>query len=271
MSGAASRASQADAMERLDAVLSSADLTTLGDELFGVMHLLSREPGLRRALSDPTRSGADKAQLVRILLEGKVSETGLELVVEVVQLRWSRPSELVDAFERLGVAAEAAQAETARQLDDLEDELFRFARVVEREPQLRGALASPQLPVERKQELVSALLEGKVTPSALRLINQVVVDPRGRSLERALAEYGRIVAERARRLVAFVRTANALDEEQRTRLTAALSAAYGHDVYLNIQLDPDVLGGISVQIGDEITDGTIAGRLEDLRRRLAAS
>jgi F-type H+-transporting ATPase subunit delta len=271
MSGAASRASLAAAMERLDAIVASADLTTLGEELFGVMRLLDREPVLRRALTDPARNAEQRAQTVRILLEGKISAPALELVVEVVRLRWSRPRELPDAFERLAVAAEAARAQAERRIDDLEDELFRFTRVVEREPLLRNALADPGVPADRKQALVAALLEGKVTPSALRLVKEVVAGPRGRSLERALAEYSRIVAERSRRLIARVRTAVDLTEGQRSRLTSALSTTYGHDVYLNIEVDPEILGGISVQIGDELIDGTVAGRLEDVRRRLAAS
>jgi F-type H+-transporting ATPase subunit delta len=270
MSGAVSRASMAAAVERLDAVVSTADLGTLGGDLFGVLRLLDREHGLRRALSDPSRDGEDKAQLVQILLEGKLPAAALGLVADVVRLRWSRPSEFADAVERLAVAAEAARAEADGNIDDLEDELFRFARVVEGEPRLRTALSDPALPADRKQGLVGALLEGKATPSTLRLVAEVVADQRGRSLGGGLAEYGRLVADRRRRLVARVRTAATLSEEQRTRLTAALSAAYGHDVYLNIELDPEVLGGISVQVGDEIIDGTVAGRLDDVRRRLAS-
>ncbi|MBC6458057.1 F0F1 ATP synthase subunit delta [Actinomadura sp. HBU206391] len=270
MSGAASRASLAEAVERLEAVLSTADLTTLGEELFGITRLLDREPSLRRALSDPSRDGEEKAQLIRILLEGKISEPALELAADVVRQRWSRPRELADAFERLAVIAEAARAESEGRIDDLEDEIFRFGRVIDREPQLRNALTSPRPPAEQKRELVGALLEGKVTPSTSRLISEVVTDSRGRSLERALEEYGRLVAQRRDRLVALVRTPTDLSEDQRTRLVAALSAAYGHDVYLNIEVDPGVLGGISVQIGDELIDGTVARRLDDVRRRITS-
>jgi F-type H+-transporting ATPase subunit delta len=269
MTGAVSRASLAEARERLDAVTGSADLENLGDELLGVLHLLDREHGLRRALSDPSRSGDDRAQLVQILLEGKISASALELVQDVARLRWSRPSELADAIEQLAVSAESARAESDGRLDDLEDELFRFSRVVEGEPELRGALTNVALPVERKADLVGALLEGKALPSTVRLITEVVTRPRGRSLERALDAYGRVVAQRRRRLVALVRTSAELTEEQRTRLTAALSAAYGHEVHLNIEIDPTVVGGLSIQIGDEEIDGTIAGRLENVRRRLA--
>jgi len=269
ITGAVSRASLAEAKERLEAVIPSADLGTLGGDLFAVLHLIDREHGLRRAVSDPARDGADKAQLVQALLEGKVSPAALELVADVVRLRWSKPSELSDAIETLAVTAESARAEQAGQIDDLEDELFRFSRVVEGEPELRGALAGAGLPDERKQGLVDALLGGKVTPATLQLITELVLRPRGRSLEGGLAEYGRLVAQRRQRLVALVRSPVELSEAQRTRLAAVLAAAYGHEVHLNIELDSEAVGGLSIQIGDEIIDGTIAGRLDDVRRRLA--
>ncbi|MFB4303783.1 F0F1 ATP synthase subunit delta [Actinomadura sp. NTSP31] len=270
ITGAVSRASLAEAQDRLEAVISSAgpDLDRLGGDLFAVLHLIDREHGLRRAVSDPARDGADKAQLVRILLEGKVSPAALGLVGDVVRMRWSTPSELSDAVETLAVTAESARAEAAGRLDDLEDELFRFSRVIEGEVALRGALAGPGLPADRKEGLVTTLLEGKVQPATLALVTELVLRPRGRSLEGGLAEYGRIVARRRQRLVALVRTPVALTDAQRTRLAAVLAAAYGHEVHLNIELDPTAIGGLSIEIGDEIIDGTIAGRLDDVRRRL---
>ncbi|RFU40460.1 F0F1 ATP synthase subunit delta [Actinomadura logoneensis] len=270
ITGAVSRASLATAQERLEAALPSADLSRLGADLFAVLNLLDREHGLRRAVSDPSRDGADKAQLVQVLLEGKVSPAALGLVADVVRMKWSKPSELSDAVETLAVTAEAARAEAEDRIDDLEDELFRFSRVVEGDPALRGALSSPGLPVERKQGLVEALLGGKVTAATLELVTELVLRPRGRSLEGGLAEYGRLVAKRRQRLVALVRTPVELSAAQRNRLAAVLATAYGHQVHLNIEIDPSAIGGLSVQIGDEIIDGTIAGRLDDVRRRLAS-
>jgi F-type H+-transporting ATPase subunit delta len=270
ITGAVSRASLAEARERLEAIISSGGPGTLGADLFAVLRLIDREHGLRRAVSDPSRDGADKAQLVQILLEGKISAAALELVADVVRLRWSKPSELSDALEALAVTAEAARAEADGRLEDLEDELFRFTRVLEGEPRLRAALAGPGLPADRKKGLLDALLEGKAAPSTVALVTELVLRPRGRSLEGGLAEYGKLVAQRKQRLVALVRTPVELSEAQRTRLAAVLASAYGHDVHLNIELDPGTIGGLSVQIGDEVIDGTIAGRLDDVRRRLAS-
>ncbi|WP_308207597.1 hypothetical protein [Actinomadura madurae] len=149
ITGAVSRASLAEAKERLEAVLPSADLARLGGDLFAVLHLVDREHGLRRAVSDPARDGADKAQLVQILLEGKVSPAALGLVADVVRLRWSKPSELSDAVEALAVTAESARAEADGRIDDLEDELFRFSRVIEGSPSC--AAPSPPGPARRAQ------------------------------------------------------------------------------------------------------------------------
>jgi F-type H+-transporting ATPase subunit delta len=186
-----------------------------------------------------------------------------------VSARWSAPRDLADAAEELGVKALSVAAEEAGLLDDLEDDLFRFGRVVAAQPQLRFALSDPYLPADRKREVLDALLEGKVGPAAKRLITESAIHPRGRSLEGSLDAFAKLAAERRQRLVAEVRVASVLTKRQQDRLTAALAALYGHQVHLNIVLDPQVLGGMSVQVGDEIIDASVASRLADLRRRLA--
>ncbi|GAB2849728.1 F0F1 ATP synthase subunit delta [Actinocorallia aurea] len=269
MAGAVTRAALAEVDERFPAILASADAGVLGAELFEILHLLDREHGLRRTLSDPSASAEAKAGLFGSLLDGKVSTAAATLAGEIVRRRWSSSSELTDAFELYAVAALADAAERAGQLDQLEDDLFRFGRTVEGNTELRNALAGDLVPVDRKAELVSSLLEGKVAGPTLALVLEAVTHPRGRSLERGLDAFGKIVAIRRNRLVALVRTAVALTGEQQTRLAAALGASYGREVHLNIELDPSVLGGIAVQLGDEAIDGTIAGRLEGVRRRIA--
>lgn len=263
-----SRASLSDARERLESVLSSADPATLGDELFAILHVLDREHVLRRAVSDPAQPADRRAAVVAAVLEGKVAAATRDFTAEVVRLRWARSIDLTDAVEELAVISETASAEAAGRLDDLEDELFRFGRIVEGEPRLRGALVDPRVAADRKAALLAELLEGKVTAATLRLATEAATHPRGRSLERVLTAYGRIVAERRNRLVAVVRTAVALSERQKTRLAAALAAQYDRDVHLNIEVDSSVLGGMSIQIGDEEIDGTIVRRLGDVRRRI---
>nr|AAU08238.1 ATP synthase delta chain [Nonomuraea gerenzanensis] len=264
-----SRTSLADVEERFNAVAGSADLGALSDELFAVADLLDREHGLRRALSDPARPAEQKAGVLRSLLDGKVGAAALATAEAAVSARWSRAGDLADVLERLGVVAAAAEAESQRRLDDVEDELFRFGRIIAANPGLRRALADAAAPEEGKRELLRTLLEGKVAPSSLRLITQLVVHPRGRSLEVGLDEVGHLVAQQRQRLVAVVRTAVELTEAQKERLAAYLRTSYGRDVHLNVKVDKRVLGGFSVRVGDEIIDTTIVGRIEEVRRRLA--
>jgi F-type H+-transporting ATPase subunit delta len=267
----ASRGSFIVAREQLTAALEDrSTAAALGEELFAVTHLLDREPGVRRALTDATSPVAARSGLARRLLEGRVSGPTVRLVSGMADSRWSSPRDLADAAEELAVLATAAAAEGEGQLDDLEDELFRFGRIVGTEPALRSALEDQELPDEGKRGLLDTLLAAKVSPAALRLITQAVIYPRGRNLETTLDEYGRLAAAWRRRLIAVVRVATGLTEQQRGRLAAALAHAYGHDVHLNVVVDPRVVGGISVQIGDEFIDGSVASRLAQLRQRLAS-
>jgi F-type H+-transporting ATPase subunit delta len=267
----ASRASLAEAKEQLAAVISGgADLGQLGDELFAVAALLDAEAGLRRMLSDPAREAQAKTGVAGELLGSRIAPVTLELVRGLVSARWSEPADLPDAAEQLAALTIIEIADQQHQLDDLEDELFRFGRIVNAEPALRTALSSPFIPAERKRELLGTLLGGKVTEPTLRLVTQAAVQARARSLDASLEEYARLAAERRERLVAEVHVAVALTAAQRRRLAAALAASYGHDVHLNIVLDPRVIGGMSVQISGELIDGSMASRLAGLRRRLAS-
>lgn len=267
-----SRASLAEAKDRLSSMLGRrhVDASRLADELFAVTGLLDDQATLRRTLSDPTWPADAKASLVQTLLGGKVSDATLDLVSALVGERWAEPGDLADATEQLAVLAVVEEAGRGRRFDELEDELFRFSRVVNAEPELRAALSNPFFPAQRKRDLLDALLGGKVTEQTMRLITQSALQSRGRTLDASLEEYAGLAAQRRERLVAEVHVAVALSARQRGRLAAALAASYGRDVHLNIVLDPNVIGGMSVQIAGERIDGTMASRLAGVRRRLAA-
>jgi F-type H+-transporting ATPase subunit delta len=267
----ASRASFAALTEQLEAenITSATVATRLGDELFAVVGLLDEEHGLRRALSDPGKPAAEKAAITSALLHGKVTGRTESLVVAAAESRWAFSGDMVDAIEQLAIEALVLAAEAEDGLDELEDGLFRFGRVVAAQPELRAALASTSLPAERKEELLNALLRGKVSAVTLRLITRMVTHPRGRPLPEALDVCAGIAARRRQQLIAVVRSAVELSAAQRRRLAGALAANYGHQVHLNIVIDPSVVGGISVQIGDELIDGTAARRLAAVRRKLA--
>ena len=241
---------------------------TVGNDLFSVLHLLDTEHGLRRALADPSRPADEKGAVVVALLHGKISEPAEELVAATVRSPWASTADMTDALEQLAVDAFAIAAQDRGQLDDLEDELFRFSRVIATEPDLRAALTEPVLADEHKQELLDALLGGKVTPVALRLITEMSLHPRGRSLVTSLDMCTRIAAERRRRLIAVVRTATEPTAQQRQRLARVLAGIYGHEVYINVVIDPAVVGGMTIQVGDELIDGSVATRLGAVRRKL---
>jgi F-type H+-transporting ATPase subunit delta len=266
-----SRTSLAEVEERLAPLTASAQAaTSLGDELFSVAGLLATQSALRRALSDPSRPAQARAGLAAAVLTGKVSDDTLGLVGAVAAARWSAPGDLTDAVEQLAVQAVVAAAEQEGRLDELEDELFRFGRVVASQPELRIALVNPFVSADAKRRLLNDLLAAKVSPEALRLITQAATNPLGRSLDVSLEEYAKLAAGRRERLVAEVHVAVPLSDEQRSRLAAALATSYGHQVHLNVVLDPRVAGGMTVRVGDELIDGSVATRLATAGRRLVA-
>jgi F-type H+-transporting ATPase subunit delta len=266
-----SRASLAEVEERLEPLTADpAAAARLGNELFAVAGVLASQPALRRALTDQSRSASARSALAVSLLAGKVSDDASGLVSAAAAARWSAAADLTDAVEQLAVQAVVAAAEAEGHLDDLEDELFRFGRIVASTPELRIVLTNPFVSAQAKRELLSGLLEGRVTDESLRLVTEAAVGPLGRSLDVSLEEYARLAARRRERLVAEVHVAVPLTDQQRARLASALSAAYAHQVHLNVVIDPKVAGGMTVRIGDELIDASVATRLAAARRRMVA-
>jgi F-type H+-transporting ATPase subunit delta len=266
-----SRASLAEAEQRLEPLTADpAAAAELGNELFAVAGVLASHPALRRALADPSRPASARSELATSVLAGKISDDAAGLVAAAAAARWSAAGDLTDAVEQLAVLALVTAAEAEGHLDDLEDELFRFGRIVASTPELRIALTNPFVSARAKRDLLSSLLAGKVTAESLRLVTEAAVSPLGRSLDVSLEEYARIAARRRERLVAEVHVAAPLTDQQRIRLATALSAAYGHQVHVNVVIDPKVAGGMTVRIGDELIDGSMATRLGTAKRRMAA-
>jgi F-type H+-transporting ATPase subunit delta len=166
-----------------------------------------------------------------------------------------------------GAAINAAEGDGV--LDEVEDELFRFGRLLEREQPLRAALTDPGLPVDRKLSLLRELLGTRAQPITLRLVEVAVTQPRTGSLETSLEELSRLAAQRRQRYIAQVRVARPLEADQEQRLGASLARIYGREVALQVDVDPTVLGGIEVRVGDEVIDGTVERRLQSVRRTLA--
>ncbi len=244
------------------------DWTALSEDLFAVTSAIDGSATLRRALADPSREPEAKRGLAERLFGGKVGEATTTLLETVVSQRWAAERDLPDMTEELAVETVMASAEAGGRLDSVEDELFRFGRVVAGNGGLRDALTDRQASGEAKAALVGSLLEGKASEETLRLTRQAVLAPRGRRFDRTLEAYQAIAARRREQLTATVVSAAPLDETQRERLGRALGAMYDKPVQTNVIVDPDVLGGLRIQVGDEVVDGTIARRLDEAKRRL---
>jgi F-type H+-transporting ATPase subunit delta len=219
-------------------------------------------------LTDPALEVDRKTAIVDQLLGRQLAGATLRLVKTAVELRWSESRDLVDALEELAVDSALAVAEAAGQLDEVEDELFRFERILEAEPALRSALTDAALPDDRKRELLHRLLHGKVSDVTLGLLERAVVAPRGRTIEGVITDLSALAAKRRERLIARVTTAVELTDQEQTDLAAALKRSFGSDIQLQVVVDPELLGGLTVRIGDELIDGSVARQLAEARRRL---
>jgi len=255
--------------EVLDAVeRSTGTLGTVGDELFAVAAVLDSTPSVRRVLTDPASEPDARSGLAAAVLGEKIDVATLGIVDVAVQRRWSSGRDLADAMELAGLVAHVAAADQDGTLDALEDELFQAQRVVDDAPELRGGLADRTIAVEHKRTLIETIFGGKVSAGTLALLKQAAATRTG-SFDAVLRRFADQVAARRQRLLAEVRSAYELEDAERTRLAEALSASYGQEVQLNVVVDPGIVGGLQISIGDEVIDGTISGRLEDARRQLA--
>jgi len=258
--------------ESLDQVLAAVDSVkdagAVAPELFSAVDAIDGTPALRRILTDPSTDSGAKQGLVKDVFGGKLSAGAVSVLDAAVAGRWARARDLTDGLETAGVAAQVAAADAAGELDALETELFEIGRLVRSDDELRGVVSDRSVPAEAKTTLLSDLFSGKVTSSALTLAVQAA-SARAGSFEKTLTTFGEVVAARRNRLVAEVRVAKPLDSAQSDRLAAALGSKYGRDVHLNIVVDPSVVGGIAVSVGDEVVDGTMSNRLETARRQLA--
>jgi F-type H+-transporting ATPase subunit delta len=288
---ASSRAALAEVRERLDAlsrpasgvlerardrlagqpprVATGPELLALADELFAVSRLLDGQLALRRALSDPAGRPEDRAGLARRLFRSKLSATALDLVEAVARQRWSRPPDLVEAFDTLATEASLDAADARGELEGVEDELFRFGRIVGGNRELTRILSDRKAPAEGRKALLDRLVAGRVSPVTEQLLRNVLTGPHVGSAENVVERLSEAASRRRGRSVARVTSAVPLTPTQEQRLTEVLGRLYGRTIGLQVTVDPSVLGGLVVQVGDEVIDGSIAHRLEAAERRLA--
>jgi F-type H+-transporting ATPase subunit delta len=160
-----------------------------------------------------------------------------------------------------------AEAEGA--LDRVSDELFRVAKAVEQNHELRSALTDIAIPVERKQAVITDLLGDRASPLTLNVLNFVVSQGRARELSEIVADLADLAAQARSKELAEVRTAVELDEETQKKLAEALGKATGKTVDIKVVVDPSVVGGVYAKVGDQVIDATVRRRLQELREQLA--
>ncbi|CRK59138.1 ATP synthase delta chain [Alloactinosynnema sp. L-07] len=259
-------------LKLLDVIESTAAAAAgpLGEELFAVAGLLDREIGLRRTLADSSTDSAAREQLVRNLLGDKVGDDTLQVTAAAVSARWSSPRELVDGIEALATTALLVRAERDGRLDTVEDELFRLGRIIADQNELEQVLSDRTAPAEGKLSLINGLIDAKVDPTTATLVANLVGQPRGRGIVNGLEHLASEAAKRRERSVAHVVSAGPLSAAQQERLAASLQRIYGRQIGLHIEVDESLGGGLVVKVGDEVIDGSTAGRLDALRRRFAS-
>lgn len=267
-----SRLSLVATRAQLEKLISSSDASVaskVSADLLAIVTVLDSSIALRRALTDYARDAASKVELSKRVFSGVQSENAFTLLSTMVGLRWSSPRDLGDVLELLGVEAASVGVEKASQLDQLESELFAFAQIVAKNPELRATFALRSTSEVKKSDLVSALLSGKALQASIDLISFLVDHPRGRNLESGLNEFADVISARKARLIAHVVSANPLTSEQTTRLTSALTKMMGHEIRVNVSVEKEVVGGLSIRIADELIDGTLIARLAQADRLLA--
>jgi F-type H+-transporting ATPase subunit delta len=269
--GGSSRQSLLAARTALDAAVKGVDAqaaSTLSAELFFAADVLGSNISVRRALTDTSRDAAAKGTLIKDLLASKVGAASVALLTDLSALRWSGAKDLVQVIEQLAIEAEATAANISGELDRVENEMFVVSTTISNSSELRKALKSDA--DVAKSQLVAELLKN-ASSSTTKLVSQMVNSWRGRSIESAFADYQWALAARRNRVIALVRIAAPISQAQQDRLAAALDKQVGQPVRMNIEIDPAVLGGVSVKFADEMVDGSVSNRLAGAARALAGS
>jgi len=270
-----SSVSLATALAELEAKLPTASLQ-LAKELFGILGMVDSSAGLRRALTDPSRNGDEKSALVRQLVGGKVSADAAEIAGGLASSRWATARDIGDALETLAATVVIAVAENKSAvsasgisgLEELENDLFSFNQAVASSHEVQRALSEPQASGAAKTVLTERLVPGS-SEEAKVLISQAVSQPRGLKPTRLVARFAELAAKRQQRWIATVSVTRPLTQTQLARLQAGLNALYGRELKVNVNVDPALIGGIRVQVGDEVLDASVLTKLGELQRQLA--
>ncbi|MCL2802408.1 MAG: F0F1 ATP synthase subunit delta [Micrococcales bacterium] len=257
--------------DRLDQVVGddAATAEQVSQTLFALVYALDKSPALVRALANPNRDAASREQVLRQSLESFPAKA-VELAAFVVSQRWSHDADLADALEQLGYDAVLLGAQLKGLLKQVESELFELDVMLVSNRDLRTALGDIVAPSQARLVLVDQVFDGQVLPETLLLVRRASTHPRGKGIRTSLGHLGDLVAARRNRLVAVVTTAKALSQAQIDKLSALLENEYGQAIQINVAVDPDMVGGLRIRVGDDVVDGTVVARFVDLKRAIAA-
>lgn len=234
-------------------------------ELFAVARAVGDSSQLSGALADSSASADARRKVIADVFGASVKPTTASLLTTAIEQRWSTADDLVDGIDELAVRAAAIADPSA----DVEGELFGFSRTIADNPELELALGSRLGEASAKAALVESLLKGRASEAAMLIAASLIRHPRERRVRQLLSRAMRLVADQRNRTVATVVTAAPLSPGQAERLASTLSKRYGAHVTLNTVVDPSVVGGMRVQIADDVIDASVSARLADLRQRLA--
>jgi F-type H+-transporting ATPase subunit delta len=246
----------------------AADRRAVAEDLYAVRDLVASSHALARTLTDQATDATARRNLVGSMFGGKIGDPALRILQTAVTERWSAVRDLADGLEEVGNEAVLGIAEEQGRLDAVEDDLFRFSKILERSPQLSLALSDPSVPDERKADLVGSLLDGKADADAVLLARRAILGTSGVPLERSLTDLVELAADRRMQLVAVVESARPLSAQQSERLAVALKKIYGKNVRIQADIDPTLVGGLTVHVGDEVIDGSVLRRLIEARAAL---
>ncbi len=268
---AASRGSVAELVRQFDDVAADLDadgLTSLADDLASTVKLLRREPVLARHLADPSSDRAARAHLVDRLLSGKVSDPALQVLKTASEQRWSSTSDLTLGLQHIASLALLVRAERDDQIEDVEDQLFRFSRILDSEPRLITLLGDYTTPLEGRISLLNNVLAGRASKNTADLLRQTVELLHGERADESVRDLANLAVSRRGEVVAHVRAASELTDAQNRRLTELLTRIYGHPVSVQLDVEPALIGGLTIAVGDEVIDGSLSSKLESAETHL---
>ena len=243
----------------------------IGNELFSLTNVLDHNIQLERALTDPSRPVADKVAVLETLVGGKAHPLTMEIMTDLVARRWSRAKDIANAVEDFGIDAMMYYADATDATLKVSVELAELHSALLGLPVVRAKLYDDQAPSEARVKLFHELFDGKhLNKVTARLAEHATCNLRRRryleTIQWLINKFSRHMGES----MVTVTTATPLTSEQIARLTKVYSAKAGRAVHINSVVDPSVLGGMRIQIGDEVTDNTVVAQLENLRRTVRA-